>query len=45
MVNRSHKVVDVEDTSEPLFNLKMDVYIKLCACNAYPINAPIQIEM
>lgn len=45
MVNRSHKVVDVEDTSEALVQFKNGCLYQLYACNAYPINAPIQIEI
>src|SRR5699024_8453525 len=45
MANRSHKSVDVEDTAEALVKFENGCLYQLYACNAYPINAPIQIEV
>lgn len=45
MANRSHKSVHVEDTAEALVKFENGCLYQLYACNAYPINAPIQIEI
>ncbi|NMA96007.1 MAG: hypothetical protein GX974_08200 [Clostridiales bacterium] len=45
MDNRSHKAVHVEDTAEALVKFENGALYQLYACNVYPIDAPIQIEI
>lgn len=43
--NRNHKRVDVEDTAEAFIHFKNGVIYQLYACNCYPYDAPIYIEI
>jgi UDP-N-acetyl-2-amino-2-deoxyglucuronate dehydrogenase len=45
MANRMHQVVRVEDVAEALVKFENGCLYQLYACNAYPINAPIEIEI
>ncbi|NMA96466.1 MAG: Gfo/Idh/MocA family oxidoreductase, partial [Clostridiales bacterium] len=45
IANRNTSIIETEDTAEALVGLKNGALYQLYACTAYPINAPIQIEI
>lgn len=45
MHNRNHKSVEVEDVAEAFIHFESGAVYQLYACNCYPYDAPIEIEV